>query len=236
VVTHLQRDIARLERQLLVLARQVEGAFADAFRALFDGELSLGESVIDGDREIDLKEVELEEECLRVLALNQPVAKDLRFVVAVLKITDDLERIGDLAAKVAERAVHYRVTGSADIPPVMMQLRESMTWMLANSIASFIDGRSELARRVHAEDREVNRAHAEVVAQLTRSLATASGAEASRLLDLLTISQSIERAADHTKNIVEDVLYMVEGEIVRHGQGTALSLTDESVPASRSIA
>ena len=140
---------------------------------------------------------------------------DLRFVIAALKIDDDLERIGDLAVNIAEAAIRVNLHGGGELPPELARLRESVSWMLASGLKSFVQADPELARRVHAEDREVNRAHGRLLRSLSDDLAH-SGESTERSLGLIAISHAIERVGDHVKNIAEDVIYLVEGKIVRH--------------------
>ena len=126
---HLQKELAKLKKRILSLGTMAEERFRMAMRAMDKRDASLAEEIIKLDYEIDELEVEIEEECLKVLALHQPVAIDLRFLVAVLKINNDLERIGDLAVNVAERAAFLAVHKQAEIPfdfPTMSELVKSM--------------------------------------------------------------------------------------------------------------
>ncbi|MEW6072115.1 MAG: phosphate signaling complex protein PhoU [Planctomycetota bacterium] len=212
---HLRRDLDSLERRLLILVGLVEEALRSSIAAVLDRRLDLAEKVIAGDEEIDRREVELEEECLKSLALHQPVASDLRFVAACLKIDNDLERIGDLATNIAERAVALAALPPISISPRLREMMEMCVRMLRDSTAALVRGHADLARRVCAEDDTVDAANEHVV---TRELELMHQ-DPSRIeerVNLISISKNLERVADHTTNIAEDVLYLVEGEIVRH--------------------
>ena len=213
---HLKRDLENLERRLLVLAAQVEEAVRRSITSLLDRRLELAEKVIDGDKEIDRREVELEEECLKALALHQPVASDLRFVTACLKINNDLERIGDLAANNAERTVSYLSRASTiEVPHRFGDMAETAARMLRDSIDAFVRGDARLARHVYKEDDRVDQGNRTAIAELLEAMHT----DPDRIdpaLELFSVSKNLERIADHATNIAEDVIYMVEGDIVRH--------------------
>jgi phosphate transport system protein len=212
---HLERDLQGLERRLLFLAGQVEEAVRRSVTALMQRRGDLAEKVIDGDREIDQREVELEEECLKILALHQPVASDLRFIVACVKINSDLERIGDLASNIAERVSSLTSLGPIPVPARFRDIVERAAQMLRESIDAYVRGDARAARRVCQADDEVDRANREIIAELLdRMHGDPAGLDQS--LELFSISKSLERIADHATNIAEDVVYMVEGDIIRH--------------------
>jgi phosphate transport system protein len=137
---HLRTDLELLERSLLLLAGQVEEAVRRSITALLDRRIDLAERVIDGDDEIDRREVELEEECLKILALHHPVASDLRFVTACFKIDNDLERIGDLATNIAERSIALHARDTVVVPHRIRGMMESVARMLRESIDAFVRG------------------------------------------------------------------------------------------------
>ncbi len=212
---HLNLDLERLEKDLLVLAGQVEEAVRRSIASLMERRIELAERVIDGDREIDRREVELEENCLKVLALHQPVASDLRFVAACLKIDNDLERIGDLASNIAERAISLSAASSVTIPPDFVGMMETAAQMLRKSIEAFIQGDADAARRICGMDDEVDRANRRILNGLLEQMHE-EPEMIDQLVQLFSVSKNLERIADHTTNIAEDVVYLVEGEIVRH--------------------
>jgi len=185
--------------------------------ALLERRVDLARKVIAGDEEIDRREVELEEDCLKVLALHQPVATDLRFVAACLKIDSDLERIGDLAAKISKRVISlYRNADvSIEVAPTFHEIMETSARMLRESIDAFVRADAEAARRVCAEDDVVDRGNRQIIAELLGRM-HADPACINQAVELVSISKALERIADHATNIAEDVVYLVEGEIVRH--------------------
>ncbi|MCF6284698.1 MAG: phosphate signaling complex protein PhoU [Candidatus Hydrogenedentes bacterium] len=212
---HLQRAIEQLKTHLLCLGTRVEESLRDAVEALSLRNRDQAEMVIQLDKVIDDLEVELEEECLKILALHQPVAIDLRFIVATLKINNDLERVGDLSVNIAERTIFL-----SQYPPVGVALDfETMTakaqWMLRNSLDSLVHQNTALARAVCTADDEVDEMNREMYIQVQAAIRR-NPAQLEVLIHLLSISRHLERIADLATNIAEDVIYMFEGEIVRH--------------------
>lgn len=218
---HLRHHLEQLERQLLHLAGDVEEAVRRSIKALLERRMGLAERVIEGDVEIDRQEVELEEECLKALALHQPVASDLRFVAACLKIDNDLERIGDLAANIAKRVVHLcSRSRSLDIPSGFADMLEITARMVKESIDSFVRGDAVLARRVCEADDQVDRCNGRIIERLLERMHE-DDANIDDAMDYISISKALERIADHATNVAEDVMYLVDGEIVRHQVGKA---------------
>ena len=212
---HLQRNLELIEQKLLRLATRVEESVRLSVTALLDGRITLAETVIDNDREIDRYEVELEEECLKALALHQPVATDLRFVAACLKINNDLERIGDLAANIAERAISLAACPELAIPDLISSMVDDCSRMLRESIDAFVQGDPRLARRVCDEDERVDQANRKVISQLLKRMHEDPNL-INPALELVSAAKALERIADHATNIAEDVVYLVEGDIIRH--------------------
>lgn len=216
--SHLHADLQSLQRKLLYLAAEVEENLRGAMRAHVDRNPSLATSVIERDGEIDEREVELEEDCLKVLALHHPVANDLRFVTSCLKINNDLERIGDLAVNIAKRAATLSASPPLPIPEGLVRMAEESARMVRESLDAFVRGDAEVARRICGEDDLIDELHAEINRNAIRQM-EADRAEVEPVMLLLGISKSLERVADHATNIAEDVVYIVEGEIIRHGRG-----------------
>jgi phosphate transport system protein len=213
---HLKRDLEGLERRLLLLAGQVEETFRRSIAALLERRVDLARRVVDGDRQIDLWEVEIEEECLKALALHQPVATDLRFIAACLKINNDLERIADLAVNIAERALSLSSRQeNVAVPARFHDFMDSAARMLRESIDAFVRGDARLARAVCAKDEGIDQTNREIIADLLR-LMHEDPRSIDQALELVSVSKNIERIADHATNIAEDVVYLVEGDIVRH--------------------
>jgi phosphate transport system protein len=212
---HLQRDLDKLQRDLLTLAGEVEEAISRSIRSLQERDADLAREVIAGDSKIDEEENMVEEECLKILALHQPVAVDLRRIAVALKINTDLERMGDLAEDIAERALH--LTG---LPPVhvsgqLQRMTDLATTMVQQSLDAFVNLDARQARKVIRLDDEVDRLNAEIIADLIASMEESPGT-IEQGLSLFSAIRHLERIADHATNIAEDVVYLVEGEIVRH--------------------
>ena len=212
---HLQREIENLKKKLLALGAFVEESVQKAVTAISKRNAAAAREVIESDPEIDKMEIDIEEDCLKVLALHQPVAIDLRFIVAVLKINNDLERIGDLAVNIAERAAFLATQQRVDIPFDFAGMASKAKTMLARSLDALINGDTELAHSVCAADDEVDQINREMYYQIQDGIRN-SPEQMVCLLHLLSVSRHLERIADHATNIAEDVIYMIAGEIVRH--------------------
>ncbi len=171
--------------------------------------------VINTDTDIDHREIEVEEYCLKILALNQPVAIDLRFIIAVLKMTNDLERIGDLSVNIAELAVFLSRLGWSEIPDDLGIMAKKARSMLKRSLDSLVSLDAKLARQVFRDDDEVDDLLRKMYGYVMERLPE-HGDDLEGLMSLLFVSRYLERIADLATNIAEDVSYMVKGEIVRH--------------------
>ncbi len=212
---HLQRDLDNLQRDLLALAASVEQAIHTAIRALQERQTFLAQQVIDGDNQIDLEENHVEEECLKILALHQPVAVDLRRIAAALKINTDLERMADLAEDIAERALRLAELPPVPVPDKLQDMTDLTTTMVHQSLDSFVNLDPLQARRVCRLDDAVDRYNNEIIAELIE-LMQSSPDRVEAGLSLFSATRHLERIADHATNIAEDVVYLVEGEIIRH--------------------
>jgi phosphate transport system protein len=212
---HLRREIGRLKRQMLTISAAVEESVHEAVKALQERDERLANSVIEGDLEIDRMEVDMEEECLKVLALNQPVGSDLRLIIAMLKINSDLERIGDLAVNIAERAAFVATQATIDMPLDFQLMAEKTKDMLRKSLDALVDRDSGLAHEVCAADDAVDHINQQMYVQIQDAI-RAHPDQMESLIHLLSASRHLERIGDHATNIAEDVIYMIEGEIVRH--------------------
>lgn len=213
---HLTRQIERLKHLVLTLGNLVEDAVAGAIRALEQRDAELAQKIIQSDEKIDELEIDVEEECLHTLALHQPVAHDLRYVVAVLKINNDLERIADQAVNIAEQAVALAAEPALDIVPFDLAGEAAgARLMLKQALDSFVRMDVELAERVRAEDDTVDRIHAAMY-DAVKSAIRRSPDKVDQLIRFLSVSRNLERVADLATNIAEDVIYMGRGEILRH--------------------
>ncbi len=212
---HLERDLDNLQRDILTQAASVEEAIHKAIRALQGRDAALAQQVIDGDSEIDQEENHVEEECLKILALHQPVAVDLRRIAAALMINVDLERMADLAEDIAERALWLAKPPHFPIPEKLQRMTDLTTTMVRQSLDSFVSMDAEMARRVCRLDDEVDNYNNAIIEELIRTM-QGSPDMVEPGLSLFSATRHLERIADHATNIAEDVIYLVEGEIVRH--------------------
>ena len=217
---HLRADLDRIEKQLLQLAAHVEDAVRNSVAAVLRRDAELAQQVKRGDAEIDDMEVELEEDCLKVLALHQPVATDLRFVTVCLKVNSDLERIGDLASNIAARGLQLMQRAAVPVPPQLESMMNAAMNMLRESIDALVRGDATRARHVCALDSEVDEQNRQTISQLMERIRESPETSESSV-QLFSVSKNIERVADHATNIAEDVVYMVEGAIIRHGRDSA---------------
>ncbi len=216
---HLQKELDKLKRQLFHLSAVVEESFHLSIKAVFEGDADLGRKVRERDAEIDQLEVEVEEECLKVLALHQPVAIDLRFLIVALKMNNDLERIGDLAVNIASgKACSAGEEMTPDLGARLKEMGEMASVMLRQSLEALMVMDPDAARKVLAADDEVDTKYFEFASRI-KSLITEDPARANAYISWLMAAKSIERVADHATNIAEDTIYSAEGEIVRHGRG-----------------
>jgi phosphate transport system protein len=212
---HLLREIEKLKKRVLSLGAIVEEQVRKSVEAASKRDEKLAAEVIAEDMEIDRMEVDIEEECLKVLALYQVVAGDLRFIIAILKMNGDLERIGDLAVNIAERA---QFLANLEPDEMLFNLRDTAAKtqvMLKQSLDALVNRDPALAYRVCAADDEVDAANRQAYAVLMAAVQK-DPARLKTLIHQFTAMRQLERIADHATNIAEDVIYMLQGEIVRH--------------------
>ena len=212
---HLERDLDNLQRDLLQLAASVEDAIHKAIHALQDRDTVLAEEVIEGDKQIDRDENHVEEECLKILALHQPVAVDLRRIAVAMKINAELERMADLAEDIAERAERLAELPKIPLPGKLQRMTDLTVSMVRQSLDAFVHLDARLARTVCRLDDEVDRYNASIIEELIRLMESAPDMVEPGL-SLFSAVRHLERIADHATNIAEDVVYLVEGEIIRH--------------------
>ncbi len=211
----LTRQIEGLKQKILFVGTLVEEAIAKAVTALVKRDRTLAAAVIAADDEIDRMEVDVEEEVIRILAVYQPLAADLRFVVAVLKINNDLERMGDLAQNIAKRVVFITQHERIDLPPEFHPMATKVQQMVKQSLDALVNADTNVARTVIDADDEVDGQRAVISEAIERQISQRPD-QVECLMRLLSVSRHLERLADMATNIAEDVIYMVEGEIVRH--------------------
>lgn len=218
MTVHLLREINVLKESLLLLGARVEHGVQHAVEAVSTLSPELAQVIIEEDAEIDQMEIEIEEDCLKILALHQPVAIDLRFIIAALKINSDLERIGDLSANIARQTLQLVNEGSsspAEAPFDYQEMTVRVQEMLRQSIEALVNLDAEAARRVCAADVEVDLIH-QAMYETAKTSIQANPARTGRVIAYMIVARHLERIADHATNIAEDVIYMIDGTIVRH--------------------
>ena len=211
----LQNEVQALKQQLLTLAAMVEENVQHAVKALLERDGDLAQRVVKCDDQVNRLEVDLEEECLKVLALHQPVANDLRTIIGIIKINNDLERIADQAVNISERALAVIELPTVDSPLELAIMSVKVIDMLEKSLDSLVNANVTLARKVLELDEDVDQIHSDNY-RLFKASVRSNPERIDVLLNYLTASRHLERVADLATNIAEDVIYLTEGEIVRH--------------------
>ncbi|MDA8086990.1 MAG: phosphate signaling complex protein PhoU [Nitrospiraceae bacterium] len=210
-----EEDYRRLKEDLLEMAGLVQTAIKESVRSLVERDVAAAKAVIEGDGRINSYDVKIDEECTELIALRQPMGRDLRFITTGMKIATDLERIADNAVNIAERALELNQEPAlkpyVDIP----RMAEISGGMVKDAIDAFLNGDTELAIRVVRQDDEIDDLNEAVLLDLT-FIMTQDPATVSRAMKVSYISKYLERIGDHATNIAEMVVYMVKGRIIRH--------------------
>ena len=210
----LQKQIDKIKKEILSLGAMVEERLQKAVYAVKNEDLNLAQKIIETDFQIDEREIEVEEECLKILALYQPVAMELRFLVAVIKINNDLERIADYAANIAKRfktsykdpeKFRYDYTAMADLTAKMLRM----------SLDALVHMEVDVVYDVRDMDMDVNKMRDEAYDIMKKDIQKYPG-KAGKIINMYLISRHLERVGDHTTNIAEEVIYLIEGQIIRH--------------------
>lgn len=212
---HLLRDVELLKKEILTLGTMAEQAVREATTAIETRDAALARHIIDNDFGLDEMEVQVEESCLKILALYQPVATDLRFIIVTLKINSDLERVGDLAVNVAERAAFLATQPPVDISFDFQAMARKAQAMLQKSLDALVNLNAELAHEVRAADDEVDELNRQMY-RIVKDMIPAQPQHTESLIHMFSAVRHLERIADHATNIAEDVIYMIEGRIIRH--------------------
>ena len=215
MAAHLQREISKLKQQVLSLCAVVEGQVEKAVRAVQLRDDELAQEVEHQDEEIDLREIEVEEECLKTLALYQPVAGDLRMIVSTLKINHDLERIGDMAVNIARKVHGLVMEPPPDVACDLGAMCDKTQNLLRDAIDCLVSLDACQAEAILSRDDEIDQMKADVRKELENAIRQRPD-KVGPLLRLLAVSRNLERIADLATSIAEDVIYMVEGRIMRH--------------------
>jgi phosphate transport system protein len=212
---HFHRELEKLKKRILILGAMVEERVYMATKAIENNDSHLADKIIKSDYEIDEMEVDIEEECLKILALYQPVAVDLRFITAVIKINNDLERIADEAVNIA-RGVKYIAKGKKlHFDFDFYSMAEKTESMLKKSLDALVNLDVDLAFKVCILDDEVDKINAQAH-RMVKDAIKDNPDQGEYFINLLLISRHLERIADHATNIAEEVIYLIEGEIIRH--------------------
>jgi phosphate transport system protein len=213
---HLDQDLDRVRQMLLKMGGLTEDMVAKATQALLERDNALCREVIDGDRAVDQLEIEIDEICHSLLSRKQPTASDLRFLVAVMKINSDLERIGDSAVNIAQSVLQVNeqppLKPYIDLPRMSQLVQD----MVRQSLDAFVRKDAALATAVCKADDGVDGLYKQLFRELLTYMIE-DPKTVSRALHLLLISRNLERIADHATNIAEDVVYYVDGRDIRHG-------------------
>ena len=217
---HLQIDLEDLHRDILSMCAKVEDLIHRAVAQLSHPSLADARALTQQDDEIDRWDVQIEDKCLKILALHQPVAIDLRRITTVLKISGELERVADLAVNIVERAVGLLDAPELQIPDKLVDMAQAAVDMLHRSIDAYVTLDSQLAREVCLDDDSIDQANAELIQHLIDEMHRQPD-RLDALLHLFSAVRQVERVADHATNIAEDVVYLVEGKIIRHWKSLA---------------
>lgn len=227
---HLVNDLEEAYHRLLEVSGKVEAMIALSVRALVERQWKLADEVIRTDPEIDHQEVRIEEECLKMLAMHQPVATDLRRISTMMKVNNDLERMADLAVNIAERAHSMQPVPEFPIPPLIKEMAAMSSSMVRQSLDAFIQLDVSLANQVITMDDSVDAMNVRVIDELTLIMAQHPQWIAAAL-HCFSAARHLECIADHATNIASDVVYLISGTIVRHRRDHAAQPTQSKPPS-----
>ena len=225
---YFQRDIQKIHRRMMSVFGVVEKMIDNAVLALIEKRVELAEEVLENDKYVNATEVEIEEECLKMLALHQPVAGDLRRMTTVLKINVELERMADLACNICERAVSLHQFAYFPVPDQLPDMGRQATMMVRMALDSFVDSNATLAKQVIECDAAVDKHNEEIIYELQQLMGQDSNL-VEPALHCFSASRHIERIADLAENIAEDVIYLVDGDIVRHQHGNFQTRNNQQI-------
>ncbi|HBF11894.1 MAG TPA: phosphate transport system regulatory protein PhoU [Deltaproteobacteria bacterium] len=212
---HLEKDLEHLKKEILAMGAVVEQMLNKAISSFVRRRADQAEEVLGEDDVIDRKENEIEEECLRMLALQQPVASDLRFIITVMKVNNDLERMADVAASIASRAKYLATHDPIKLPVDFTKMVEKVQGMVHQSLDALVNMDVVTARKILQQDDDVDQMNRSMYASL-EELMIKDSQIIKRAMNALSVSRNLERIADLATNIAEDIIFMVEGHIVRH--------------------
>ncbi len=217
---HFHDELSALKAQLLQMSADAQAALGTALDALLQRDADKAAGVIEGDQHIDSAELAIEETVIELLATQQPMARDLRFLTAAMKIANDLERVGDHAVNIAQSAQQLRQQLSFAPVPELLEISRQARRMLADALEAFIRGDAEAARAVRRHDDVVDTLHRSIFRLMLTHMMEDPRA-ISGGIEMVLVSRNLERVADLATNIAEDVVFMVEGRSIKHGGETA---------------
>lgn len=212
---HFEEELQHLKEKLLKMSGLAEEAISSAVKALIDRNCELAQRVVKSDDAINMLEIDIDELCMRLLALYQPQASDLRFITSTMKIVNDLERIGDLAVNIAEQALDLFKASPLKTFNDISKMAKAAQGMLKDSLNAFVNSDSKLAMDVCRRDDEVDNLNQQIFRELLTSMLQDPKA-IEKAVDLILVARNLERIADHSTNIGEDVIYIVEGKTIKH--------------------
>ncbi|MGB0686007.1 MAG: phosphate signaling complex protein PhoU [Planctomycetota bacterium] len=216
MTNHFMRDLGNLADHLLQVSSRCEEAFGKAIDSILSRDAVRAREVVEGDKVIDDLEVLLEEEALKILALHAPVAGDLRFIVAAIKINNDLERIADIAANIAKRTLDLERLAPTSPPERFDEMAQQTRTMVRETMQALINRDEQRAHRLPAMDDQIDDLQREILFRIEERMREEPEAVPA-LMRWANVVRLVERIADYATNIAEDVIYMEEGDIVRHG-------------------
>ena len=214
---HLMRELGAIRERVSRLGKKVNDQLEDALEALLSGDSDKAEKVMDDDRLVDDEEVEIEEECLKIIALHQPVTRDLRFLITVLKVNNDLERVADHAVNLANISKKSVKKGMKDFPPHIVKMGRIVTDNCQNAIKAFVDEDSETAHAIFRDDQTINELCG-LVYDEAKNIMSEDNGNFGHSIRVYRVGRELERVGDLLKNIAEDTIYLITGEMVRHNR------------------
>lgn len=214
---YLEEELEQLKTKIIKMGSLVEEQIEFAFRSLFEGNIELAKTVIRRDDEVDKYDIKIDKHCQRIFALTQPVAFDLRLIMSTLMINNDLERMGDIAVNIAERAETF--TRYSDLLKRMRvdEMAKRVQRIVKMSIDCFVNGDSDLAREIINADIEIDRLDSEIFELLTSEMKS-NNELIVPCSHILTLIRNIERLSDHSTNIAEDVIFLIDAKIIKHSK------------------
>lgn len=213
----LIQELTQVRQMILAMAEAAQRQVDRVIEALVDKDIAAARLVRQGDEEINRLEIEIENECLRIFALSHPVAGDLRFVMSVLRINSNLERIGDKAKTIAKRIIDLTDCAPLALPPPLLEMASQARTMLSDALTALANQDADLCRHVRLSDDRVDALQRELFSWAHKEIPEHVGSTHA-VIDVLSISRALERIADLSTNIAEDVIFSVKGSVVRHSR------------------